>query len=114
MTWEVICPLEMQAYYLSQLKTRLLSPQAFLKSNKSSLGSKACFSLYADRAALNLGGGERAEISIPYDSTTHLPILRAYRNALSTANALTLKGCVSEETNQNLTFRQKLLLCFHF
>ena len=107
-------PLEMQAYYLPQLKTRLLSPQAFLKSNESSLGSKACFSLYADRAVLNLGGGECAEVSIPYDSTTHLPILRAYRNALSTANALTLKGCVSEETNQNLTFRQRLLLRFHF
>jgi hypothetical protein len=63
------------------------------------------------------GEGERetkATVSIQYDFLTHLPTLRAYRCAYSTAKALTLKGCVTDEVNQNLTFKQKLLLRFHF
>jgi hypothetical protein len=37
-----------------------------------------------------------------------------YRNALVSAKALALKGCVTDEVNQNLTTSQKLLLRFHF
>jgi hypothetical protein len=37
-----------------------------------------------------------------------------YRNALDSAKALALKGCVTEEVNQNLTTKQKLALRFHF
>jgi hypothetical protein len=45
---------------------------------------------------------------------THLPRLRVYRKALDSAKALALKGCVTDEVNQNLTSIQKLALRFHF
>jgi len=41
-------------------------------------------------------------------------MMRAYRNALTTANALALSTCLMHEKNQNHTVAQKMLLRWHF
>jgi GAG-pre-integrase domain len=64
------------------------------------------------KTVLTLANG--AEVSVYYDAQTHLPRIHAYKNALSSANALSLQGCVTEETNQNLSPQQKILLKWHF
>ena len=40
--------------------------------------------------------------------------MMVYKEALSTASLLAIKGCVTEEVNQNLTDAQKILLRCHF
>jgi len=68
----------------------------------------------ADQTHAILTWGDGTSLTIPYDSQTHLPIVTAFQNALMTANALALKGCITKEINQNLTCSQKLLLQFHY
>ena len=48
--------LSMRTYHLPELKACLVSPQAFLQENRTTLGPGACFTVYADRATLNWGG----------------------------------------------------------
>ena len=64
------------------------------------------------RSELDFGDGD--VVQIPYDKSTYLPVLQCHKDAMSSANALALKGCVTDETNQNLTRPQKLLLKYHF
>ena len=49
-----------------------------------------------------------------YDLTFRLPMITAYKDAVSTANAVVLQGFVTDETNQNLTAAQRVLFRFHF
>jgi len=51
---------------------------------------------------------------VPYNKQMRLPMIRAYRNALTTAKAIALNACLTDERNQNLMAVQKLLLCYHF
>ena len=107
--------LEMEAYLIPELKCRLFSPQAYLRAlvlEGDDPKEKAEFSTKWNRAVFTWPND--AKLTVRYDNNTYLPIIRVYKDALNTASALALKGCVTEETNQNLTFAQKLLLRFHF
>jgi len=66
------------------------------------------------RLASRTEGGTPSEITILYNKQSRLPTIRAYRNALSTAKAIALNACLTDEKNQNLTAAQKLLLRYHF
>jgi hypothetical protein len=56
----------------------------------------------------------KSQISVYYNNNTHLPRIDAYKCALQSSNAIAAIGCVTEETNQNLTPQQKILLKWHF
>ena len=43
-----------------------------------------------------------------YDNATHLHRVKAYKSAVSSATALAMNGCVTEEANQNLSPQQKI------
>ena len=101
--------IETEAYLIPELTCRLVSPQDYVKSLDR---PNAHFATYGDRALLDWGDGTKMMIS--YDDQTFLPVIRGYHDALNTASALALRGGVSEETNQNLTKAQRLLLRYHF
>jgi hypothetical protein len=100
------------AYYLPQLQCLLFSPQDYLRSMKRER-PEAEFVVRRDRAILVFNDRGSA-IACWYTRSTFLPYLQAYRNAISTAAVLSLKGCVIDDTNQNLTQTQKMLLRYHF
>ena len=94
---------------MPNLKCRLLSPQSYIEH----LGcTRAKFSCMLHRGEFTWGNG--VSLPIPYDKNTFLPTLRGYTDAISTATTLGLSGCVTEEVNQNLTAKAKLLLRFHY
>ena len=70
------------------------------------------FTLTWDKATLQLQNG--STLTIPYHSTTHLPMVIGYKKAVKVAEGLAMTGCITNETNQNLTFWGKWLLRWHF
>jgi hypothetical protein len=107
--------LETTAYFMPDLPCRLFSPQAhFQEQFKSGMDPRESsdLSIKRNRGVITWENGSKTTLS--FCETTHLPRLRVYRNALDSAKALALKGCVTDEVNQNLTTKQKLALRFHF
>lgn len=107
--------IEADAYYIPSLNCRLFSPQSYfrqLQKDGKDPGEKA--GLHVKHNGATMIWPNEARMSILYDRQTHLPRVRAYKNALKTADTLALTGCVTEESNQNLTAAQKLLLRWHF
>ena len=70
--------------------------------------------MMVSRMAVTLVLADGVRLTILYDRKTGLPRMRAYKQALTMANALSLQGCMTVEVNQNLTAVQKLLLHWHF
>jgi hypothetical protein len=107
--------LETSAYLIPELPCRLFSPQAHFQE-QFQLGldprESATFSIKQNTGVLTWEN--RSVTTVQFCNTTHLPRLRVYRSALDSAKALALKGCVTDEVNQNLTSLQKLALRFHF
>ena len=101
--------MEYDAYLVPGLKCRLLSPQRFIKNNPL---ANCKYTVLKHRSELDFGDGD--VVHIPYDKSTYLPVLQCHKDAMSSANVLALKGCVTDEANQNLTRPQKLLLKYHF
>lgn len=101
--------IETSAYFAPTMTCRLMSPQAYFADLRDEQGF---FKIGWKKAELEWGDG--TSVNVDLDENTHLPKLRMYHHALDTANALALKGCVTEEVNQNLTRAQKTLLRFHF
>ena len=107
--------IETTAFYLPALKCRLFSPQAYLaKLSKNGSDPEAEGELVVKSAKSVLKWANGKTLSIHYDDRTHLPQVRAYKNAVASASELALKGNVDDETNQNLTNAQKTLLRWHF
>ena len=107
--------IETDAYHIPGLKCRLFSPQTYLRAvfeGGKDPEKKGKLIVRHDAAEFLWPNG--ATMTMQYDSATHLPRARAYKDALSTAGALALSGCVSDEVNQNLTAAQKWLLRWHF
>jgi hypothetical protein len=107
--------LETSAYLIPELPCRLFSPQAYFQE-QFHLGldprESATFSIKRNISVLTWE--DRSVTTVQFCNTMHLPRLRVYRNALDSAKALALKGCVTDEVNQNLTSIQKLALRFSF
>ena len=49
-----------------------------------------------------------------FDPVTNLPYLHCFKSVDKTALILTMKGCITSEHNQNLSYLQKVLLQWHF
>jgi hypothetical protein len=101
--------LEYEAYLVPGLKCRLFSPQRFIAKQTS---DSCKYSVLKQHSELDFGDGDI--VHIPYDKSTFLPMLHCHKDAMSSANALALKGCVTDESNQNLSRAQKILLKYHF
>lgn len=99
-----------KAYYIPELRCRLFSPQAYLKELADPQDRNE-FVLRMKHGVFRFADGQ--EIIAPYDPISSLPRFRAYHSALDSAKALAMKGCVTNEVNQNLTKRQKVLLRLH-
>jgi len=104
-------PIRTTGYYLPKLGCRLMSPQSHFLEQKRLGNVKASLSMNWKGTNLTLDKG--ITVTIPYDTFTRLPKLRAYTNALETAESLAY-ACVSDERNQNLSHKAKTLLQWHF
>ena len=103
------------AYLIPGLGCRLFSPQAYFRQqfhNGQDPDEQCHLHVTHNKSVLVLSN--ESHVSVYYDKMTHLPRLQAYSNALNSANALATVGCVTDETNQNLTVQQKTLLKWHF
>lgn len=106
--------IEVPAYYMPGMNVRLLSPQTYFKYLRNSghdPQEKSEMSVRGNSLTMTWPDGEK--LTIKYDATC-LPRARAYHNAHATANSLSLLGCVSDETNQNLSNNQRQMLRWHF
>jgi hypothetical protein len=108
--------LDTTAYFTPELPCRLFSPQAHFRELVASgrdPSTKATFSIkHHQEAAVTWETSKTTTLN--HCEYTHLPRLHVYRDALNSAKALALKGCVTDEVDQNLTSIQKLALRFHF
>jgi hypothetical protein len=80
-------------YYLPDTHVRLFSPQAYMRDPTSSCDE---FRLSAHAATLvwnSVSGLHTHTLTIPYDDTTTLPRMRAYRNLVNSAEALAAHFC---------------------
>ena len=94
-----------KCYLVPDAKARLLSPQRLFCAAQGVSGEFSCREDCATLTFDNVGS-----IDIPYDPSNHLPICIAKNLAGSTAQS---NLAVLNESNQNLTGSQKLLLLWH-
>jgi hypothetical protein len=107
--------LETNAFYIPSLCCRLFSPHTFIRDlQQTGSDPEEVAEMRLRHNNATFVWPNKACLTIEYDRQTHLPRVRAYKDAVSTAGALALNGCVTSETNQNLTAAQKLLLRWHF
>jgi hypothetical protein len=108
--------LESTAYLMPDLPCCLFSPQAHFQevfsSGKDPREERLRITIQRNRIMVTWETS--SSTTLDFCENTHLPRLRVYRNALDSAKVLVLKGCVTDEVNQNLTQIQKLALCLHF
>jgi hypothetical protein len=102
--------LETTAYYCSNLNCRLFSPQNYFleKHIEGQRGN----SLGVTWSGITLKLGTKT-ISVPHDHQSRLPILHCFKDAMKTAESLAMV-CITDESNQNLTSLQKLLIQWHW
>ena len=94
-----------QCYYVPNAKARLISPQRLFRKTAGIHGQFICTE---DHATLSFAGSP--DLVIEYNTRSHLPISYGH-NATATVPQLNLG--LPDESNQNLTPSQKLLLHWH-
>jgi hypothetical protein len=107
--------LETTAYYMPDLRCRLFSPQAHFQElfqSGQDPNERSGITIKRNRGTINWAN--RMSTTLDFCENTFLPRLRVYKNALDSAKDLALKGCVTDEVNQNLTQIQKVALRLHF
>jgi hypothetical protein len=104
--------IECTSLYMPKLQCRLYSPQCHFRELQSLGKPEGSLRVTWDKSVLDLPASP--SITISYEHTTHLPVMQAYKNIISTAESLAMTGCVTNEVNQNLTYLGKLLLQWHF
>jgi hypothetical protein len=103
--------LEMNGVYMPGLETRLISPQLFFKQLQADGHGEGEYVVRADTSLVRLPN--KSVITLGYNSLTNLPMLTCFRNIDDTTAGLAMT-CLSDESNQNLNYCQKLLLQWHF
>ena len=96
-----------KAYYIPDIRTHLLSPQAyFWETNGGEMLVQGQQSFFKWK--------DGAQMTIKYDPRSRLPIANAFTQREIAAEMGHINLCISDEVNQNLTPAQKLLLKWHF
>jgi hypothetical protein len=98
-----------QGLYVPAMKFRLFSPQAYVKEPNSNCDG---FRLNKDTASLSWNGG-KSKFTIKYDVNSSLPIFRAYRDLIQSAETVAANLSVMDTLNHNLSPGQKDLLKWH-
>lgn len=100
-----------EGYLLPSLPVRLLSPQQLLHMPNTDTWS---LGIYRNRAVLHCGtrNGRPISVTIAYQGTSGLPVIRAYKDAMSTAHSL-FSGSLFDPDNGNLSSNQQRLLDWH-
>jgi hypothetical protein len=107
--------LKTTAYYMPELPCRLFSPQAhFQELFTSGQDPRERSGLVIKHNHGVITWADDMTTTSEFCENTYLPRLHVFRNALDSAKALALKGCVTDKVNQNLTQIQKLALRLHF
>ena len=101
--------LEATDFYFPELTCRLFSPQSYFLE-KHIEGQKGN-SLDVTWSGITLKLGPKT-ISVPHDYQSRLPILHCFKDAMKKAESLSMVF-ITDESNQNLTCLQKLLLKWH-
>ena len=101
--------LRTKGLYVPAMKFRLFSPQAYVKEQHSNCDG---FSLNKEAASLSWNGGT-SKFTIKYDRTTSLPVFRAYRDLIQSAERVAATLTVMDTLNHNLSPGQKDLLKWH-
>ena len=109
--------LQFPAFYVPDASQRLLSPQWFLQHldgfEYNDDGPTPQVGVH--RQAMTVELPNVATITIPYHRSNNLPILRMTRAQHDKEAAVAAyNGCVTDETNQNVSEGQKELLRWHF
>jgi hypothetical protein len=107
--------LQLHAFLVPNMRTRLLSPQAFfqeLRRNRKDLYGKLKLEMDAD--ALRIIWPDDNISTIRYDCCTRMPKLLACHDATKLRFNPVSNECVTTETNTNLTTGQKELLKWHY
>ena len=90
---------------MSDVMTRLISPQCLFNTNKGVTGR---FTVDKDSAILEFD--KIGKLEIAYDSRSHLPITLGKNLALEGTSS---NLCILAPENQNLTTSQEALLSWH-
>jgi hypothetical protein len=104
--------LALQCYYVPDCRARLLrSPQRLFKAERGITGE---FSVREENAVLSITN--HPELVIEYERTSNLPVGLAYNAKSQNQDCIYPQAnlCVTDESNQNLTPSQKLLLMWHY
>ena len=97
-----------RCYYVPKSKARLISPQRLFNKKRGITGS---FTVTEDCASLTYDGV--GTLKIDYDSGNHLPIALG-KNLASVGGGNPMSNLsIMDESNQNLTPSQRLLLHWH-
>ena len=107
---------ECEAIYSPTLCCRLFSPQTFHREFYARGAGESEFATRHNRALFRIpkvDGKGTHTITVPYDKSTHLPIIEGFKNATAVAESLAM-SCVTDALNQNLTSLQKVMLQWHY
>ena len=98
-----------KGYYAPGLPSRLFSPQSFLSGGQR---LDDFFQVHHDRTEWHIGGKKRC--TIPYDKRSFLPKMILFRDGTVTKTLEAMAGCITAETNQNLSTFKRHWLRWHF
>ena len=96
-----------EGYYIPGLKTRLLSPQAYFLQQQGG-------DMLVNGTCCKFRWKNGATMTINYLPQNNLLIAMAFKGDNLASQKVSINTCVSDEVNQNLTPKQKLLLQWHF
>jgi GAG-pre-integrase domain len=107
--------IQTRAFLVPNLNSRLFGPQAYLiemRRNKKDL--YGLFNLHMTADAITMTWPDNSVLTITYDARNLMPRIWAYHDASQALQKLAQVGCVTSETNANLSQGQKDLLKWHF
>jgi hypothetical protein len=105
-----IAVLETHAYYAPGMNATLFSPQHYFLQQHTNGYKNYKMTVDHNKSIFHLGS---KTVTIQHDPTFRLPIMRCYKDVMTTAETLDMT-CVTDEFNQNLTTLQKILLQWHW
>ena len=100
--------IRMRGYYIPEMKARLFSPQQYLEEQEPA----GEFVVRAKEARFRWKGS--ACVTMAYQAPSMLPVMRAFHQTSLDDSKNKLLSYVLQESNENLTATQKLLLQWHY
>ena len=107
-----IAQIEMWAYPIPGLPVRLMSPQIAAADSRGD-DRITQFIVRAADSVLHFANGKR--VTVPYNASNRLPVLFIASDIQESSKSLeaSMNAMIADETNQNLSVPQQLLLDWH-